>query len=413
MHSFTRWVQGWQARIGAWILVLCLVGYPIVALLVTLLGVESATLSWPYRAIVALGAVVLLASGLRHPLRGQIDGVFLVFLLIYALRLIYDVLISDVFLADVSLRFYLIVVFFPVLAVALSGAVHLDDTEIAYRLAAAGFVCLGLAIVATSQGLVSAHWFYDGAGGGRLAFDSLNPITLGHAAVSTLLACLVLLTTPKVDWRWKAFSIVLMASATFIVFKSASKGPLLAMVLAVAWFAFSRVGRLVKLAPLVFCLPFFASVYDPILSKSLEADVAHLVDPGGDEGLLRLGLGLGVGVGEAVVDDFLAFPILGRHSYNDVMGEGFYPHNVIIETAMALGVVGLGLLVVVLVQATRNVLAFFNRQHPLLVMLLIQHGLNSQLSGAIWGSDAFFALLALALAPNPETKSATLRYRRT
>lgn len=405
MHSFTRWVQGWQARIGAWILVLCLVGYPIVALLVTLLGVESATLSWPYRAIVALGAVVLLASGLRHPLRGQIDGVFLVFLLIYALRLIYDVLISDVFLADVSLRFYLIVVFFPVLAVALSGAVHLDDTEIAYRLAAAGFVCLGLAIVATSQGLVSAHWFYDGAGGGRLAFDSLNPITLGHAAVSTLLACLVLLTTPKVDWRWKAFSIVLMASATFFVFKSSSKGPLLAMVLASAWFAFSRVGRLVKLAPLVFCLPFFASVYDPILSKSLEIAGGGWQSDESSLGRLQ--------AQSVAIDDFLAFPILGRHSYNDVMGEGFYPHNVIIETAMALGVVGLGLLVVVLVQATRNVLAFFNRQHPLLVMLLIQHGLNSQLSGAIWGSDAFFALLALALAPNPETKSATLRYRRT
>jgi O-antigen ligase len=71
-----------------------------------------------------------------------------------------------------------------------------------------------------------------------------------------------------------------------------------------------------------------------------------------------------------------------------------YPHNVFIETAMALGVVGLVALAWALKDGIRGLRSAPHRQSLLLAMVFVQYLCAFQFSGAIYGSAVFWATLA-------------------
>jgi O-antigen ligase len=104
----------------------------------------------------------------------------------------------------------------------------------------------------------------------------------------------------------------------------------------------------------------------------------------------------------SAVSAFLASPLLGSAFVEPL--EFTYPHNLFIETALALGVVGLALLTPLLVRCVRGALGLARRGRLFLPMLFMQYFVGSQLSGAIWGNAAFWAsgtLLLVWVATGP------------
>jgi hypothetical protein len=386
------WLSSLQASAATWIFVCGFVGYPAVAVAVTLAGVESRVLTLPYRAMILGMVLSIFASSVKKRLRGRIDRALLLFLVLYLFRLLYDLLTADILGNLDTLRFYAAVVLLPTLAVAAAGVAGRSDAEIARRLVGLGGIMLLMASIAWSMGRVSKSWNFTDDGAGRLGFDALNPISLGHAAATTVIACIFLLTTKTTALKWKVASGAVMLLGAFILFKASSKGPFLALILAVMWYGSGQIKRAAKLLPILLVLPFLGPAFDSMVEKTIENLSGGWASD--ESSLLRLA------AQRLAIEDFLSAPLLGKHHFNDSMGLGLYPHNLFFEVPMALGLLGLTIYVYLHFRAVRNTLSFYAAEHPMLVMLLIQYFLNTQLSGSIWGSECFFALLALNLSSN-------------
>jgi O-Antigen ligase len=388
---FDHWLTRLQVEAATWILLGSFVGYPIVAITVSLLGVDSQVLTIPYRIGILLLVFMIFGSAVKRRLRGRIDRVLLAFLVLYLARLLYDLTTTNILGVADSTLFYTMVVFFPALAVASAGTGDRSDGEIARRLVLAGGLMLSLATVGILLGKVSQNWYYEEGGGGRLGFDALNPIALGHAAASTVMACIFSLLVATTTRKWKLVCAVVMVLGAFILFKASSKGPFIALMVALFWYGAAEVKRFAKLVPLMLLLPFLPGVEAMVIKTIENLGGGWSTD---DSSLGRLE------AQRLALEDFFNYPILGRHFFNDSLGAGYYAHNLFFESAQSMGLVGLTLFAMICVRGARNTLGFYNAQHPLLVMLLIQYFIHTNLSGAIWGSDAFFLLLALCVSPN-------------
>jgi O-antigen ligase len=104
--------------------------------------------------------------------------------------------------------------------------------------------------------------------------------------------------------------------------------------------------------------------------------------------------------------DFQENPILGSSIIEHV--HMIYPHNMILESFMAMGIVGGSLSMLIMLFNVRNILVLL-RSRPESAwtsVLLVQYSTGAMLSGAIWGNSAFWALtLAVgAIADKPNTK---------
>jgi O-antigen ligase len=74
-----------------------------------------------------------------------------------------------------------------------------------------------------------------------------------------------------------------------------------------------------------------------------------------------------------------------------------YPHNVFIETAMALGVIGLLPLIAMTLLCFWNSWQLLRRGQLLLPLLFVQYFIGFQFSSALWGATAYWACTGLLL----------------
>jgi O-antigen ligase len=216
---------------------------------------------------------------------------------------------------------------------------------------------------------------------GRLAFEALNPITLGHVAASTLLA-LLCLTSYRAPFplRWIQVGIAVVAAICLMV--AGSRGPILA--LGCAGFAYAVMSgrwRWVVGLSLVVAISLFRT----------ETSLFERFATGGQDAssLERLFI-----QGNAILQ-FLGSPIYGS-AYAELESLE-YPHNLIIETAMALGSIGLVVLLIVLVTTAARLRREWRSRELLVPVLFVQYFIAVQLSGSIWGGTAFWVLVCILL----------------
>lgn len=193
-----------QALLAAVLLALCAVGYPVAGLLAAVMDWPSRWTSVPFRAGVAMLSVTLLAL---LPWRGrplsQWAWVLAGWLALYALRLAHNVLEAYPGAAHEMLFFGLAVVL-PVIALI---RCDLDAVETRLR---APVVWLAAGIVAAA--IVGDYLGWFGANSftftGRLSTSTVNPITLGHTAVSLLLALVAWQIQGESRYRWVLWALV-------------------------------------------------------------------------------------------------------------------------------------------------------------------------------------------------------------
>ncbi|MBC7483362.1 MAG: O-antigen ligase family protein [Rhizobacter sp.] len=300
----------------------------------------------------------------------------LAFWALYGARLLWDGLIGGQPGVPEALVFYVLTVLLPCTALGLN-AVRFDERRTVRLLVLlGGVVCIG-AIVMNTFGLGQERSLGDITD--RLYFEALNPISLGHAAATTLIAAMCA-TQHRQDKASLLFTLTVAAAAGVCIALSGSRGPTLALGVGALLFvaATGRWGWL-ALALLVF-LP-------QALNSDAELWQRFLTVTEDNSALERLLLQ------ENAIQQFLSHPLLGSAYVELEFKE--YPHNVIIECAMALGVVGLGILAATLWRAAKNAIALTRGGRLLLPLLFTQYFVAAQFSGALWGSSALWACAAL------------------
>lgn len=248
------------------LLALTVVGYPVAGLLSAAIDVPGNVTSTPFRLLVmAIAFYVLMAF--RHERRfGFWPGLLIVWWCFYAFRLIANV-IHGYPGANHELLFYGAVVILPSFALLVCDSSRRDG-EVGYLIIFLGAMVVGGAIIGELLGVFNSHSLMFT---GRLSTDTVNPITLGHVAVSTLLSLMVM---KQVGGIAGAVTMVVVAGASLVCMSlTGSRGPFLALIAALTFFILAYKKPLMadisqKIAPglIVFTLILF---FFPISTEQL------------------------------------------------------------------------------------------------------------------------------------------------
>jgi hypothetical protein len=370
------------ARWLAWAFALTLIGYPLAGLAAVFTGLPSWSTSYPFRfVVVAMSAWLLIRTARMRP-SGALPAVLAMFWVLYVGRLLFDTVAGPPGAFE-ALFFFTLTTLIPLLALV-RLAPHWDDALAAHSVfilgtaICTGGVLIGTGVIATDRQLDITT---------RLFLDTVNPVTFGHAAVSTLIAAGTLMYV-----RPRSVPVPLLAAgaaaALGCLVLAGSRGPVLALAMCALAVALvrRRIGLLLAVAVVMVGVLLVTSGDGEVATRfqgleTLEGDASALE---------RLVLQANA------IEIFLANPVLGGAFAEFEINA--YPHNIFIETAMALGAVGLTLLLVLLLGTFGRCFERMRRHHVLLPLLFLQYFVGFQFSGALWGSSAFWACMALLLS---------------
>ena len=383
MRSARR-VQRDLSSAASWALALTLVGYPIAGLIGSALNWDSTLASIPFRLGVLALSVVLWARS--PPLRIWVKrSPWLIgFSLLYLLRLLWDLGVAGVPGAGEALTFYIVTVLAPATALGLvAGQVREDQ-------AAQAIALLGGLVCAMAVTMYFMGWGLDRSlteQTRRLSFEAVNPITLGHVAVSTVIAAVAIVQRRGRGWQ-RLLAPGLIGIALTCLVLAASRAPLLALGVCGLTYALSTGSWRTRFLLLGAALLIGAAAF---LSTGGESElIVRFSDLEEDDSSLQRLL-----LQTNAITQFLGSPILGSAFTELEFLE--YPHNLFIETGMALGVVGLIFMVGLIYGAGVQFVRRLRAGEVLVPLLLLQYFLAFQFSGSLWGSAGFWALMAVVL----------------
>jgi hypothetical protein len=378
------------------LLLLSVLGYPVVGVGGSLYFIENRDFAIAFRvgvlAYAAYGMGLALTQLPAQTMRFLPPAVTAFFIL-YSIRLIADNftgLYPD--LGQTALYFYGTCVI-PAIAVCMLSAFRdpRRDARLFLVLGAALCAAILLTSLAGITGVVDPAEEMQG----RLNLARLNAISIGHIGVTTVLAGVALYFEPgHPRWlRWLILPACGVAIACLIY--SGSRGPFVSLVGALmAVLVFQRRWKL--LGAVVVAAAIWA-----IQATSFEgALVDRLLALGSDQSsLVRLDLQY------LAFAEFLDNPVTGS-AYVETIS-GFYPHNLLLESAMALGVVGFGLMAWIMVRAGITAIRRMNEGELMLPLLVFQYLLAVLFSGAITSSNEFWICVALILADSRRQRMAS------
>ncbi len=392
-HDQIRHEQRTNRRM-TWLVALSLVGYPLLGTLVALTSLPSLVAAVPVRlAVIFLSLSLLLTVRLTEPLLFSIRRIpmtpvrvaLMLFWLIYICRLIWDWQVVQMPEADSALLYLSVVGLPPALALVGVAPRYWDANAFAKVAFFAGAATCAVAVAATLLGLAGERSLMEETG--RLAFDTVNSITYGHVAVTTLLAGLVGWSDGASRRPAVLVVVVVGAVAALVCLQlAASKGPILALAVCIlALGVFNARFRWVLFAMLPVAAVFLFLAYDGNLGQrfaSVEEDPSTI----NRWALLT-----------NAIAQFLEHPILGNAFVETEMQT--YPHNPLVEAAMATGVLGLSLYAFILFNAGLRLLGLFmSKGRTLFALVALQYLVGEHFSGSLYASGGLWLSIAMVIA---------------
>lgn len=408
---------------------LSVVGYPLAGLAAILFDTSSRTMSIPYRGLVLVLAVGIIVRGIADWKITWHQVGLLAFLLAYLGRMLLNAPAAYDPDGNQASLFFLAAVVVPAFAQMISArcwCARRGTLMVALLGTLVTFLALAMQVLSIGgdRNLMMAT--------GRLSYETVNPITLGHVAVSTLTA-LWFTFTQRSGPRF-GFGLVVIGAATLILLvATGSKGPILALwALLFGGFVFIRRAPM-PLALTVTAIGFVFALSVPTLldsaarvvptpsaqesdglssvySGSLEhkhavrEDAAHrLINIRGDWSTLDR-----LKVWRAAAEQFRSAPWTGT-SYIEWESKS-YPHNLFIESGMALGGFGLALIVILIYCGLRSSRELVRFPYPIAAAVFVQFAISACFSGAIYGEGQLWTALSLLLA-GKQMSSATPQAR--
>jgi hypothetical protein len=381
------------AFLMAWFIPLVIVGYPIAgASTIFVPFVEPTTVTYGYRGIVAaLSALAIVAALVRN--QTPIFPMALTFfLLAYLVRLYVDNFAFGIYRADLAIIFYVGGVLPPVLAVFFAGRT-LDEHQLIRPTFAAALVAATLLLLIGLLGLESEIVNSLEQTGGRLSLETVNAISIGHVGATLLISCVVAWYHPG-----RLVPKILIAVAAVIgvatMVQAGSRGPFVAVgVCVIVYCVIARRWGVVLLTVAIVAAVALRSSPDQLVIVDRFSTVGW--DASVSERLLSQ---------DYAIADFFDHPFVGN-AYIELATLD-YPHNLILDAAMAMGLAGLIPLFIFTFQAARAAVARMRQGRLLVALLVVQLFMAAQFSGSTWGHTTLFTLIALILVISRRSDSA-------
>jgi hypothetical protein len=365
--------------LGNLIFALVVIGYPLSAAVSQMLGVLTGEINVAFRAMVAaMAAGMIFWTVVRRALR--IDILISVFLAIYIIRLWYDFSYSSFPAISRDIQFFIAVVLLPALAMA-NGRSWFDEKSALWLIALIGG--LGAVLVAyTVTFLVDTNSLLVLSQGGRLSFELLNPISVGYHGLYVAGASLLLLLRSR-----RLTTLAVCAPAIllglYLLITGGSRGPIVALlaclILVGSASASANLGYLV--AAIIATGLVAAFGLPEVLSNrfsSVGTDASSL------ERLYYL---------QSAFDVMLEYPLTGYSYVEPVTGE--YPHNLLLEAGMAIGVGGAAMMLWMLISMTIKARQVASSGQYLVPLVGVAGIVTGTFSGAIWGAGILFCSMIL------------------
>jgi O-antigen ligase len=393
-------LQALQLRLTSAVLLSSMIGYPLVSLFGELFGVASNTLSVSFRIFVIVISIALMIANLLYRSKTVIYFPLAIFLGLYLLRLLFDLSTNQRIDVSTPLQIFIATAIVPAVAISLSPTIEMDWRRFNRFLLLLCGLGLLLVVVLEQMGLAFNPWEAYGIDA-RLQFYRLNPISLGLFAGVGFLSAVWMLYSGRETKLWKFISLVVIVFAVYVLLASSSRGAWLGVILALFSILLRKpmlavaVISIVALALLTIDLPtdsfdIFAKV-QIMLTGGLEFDQSI------NERLLLQRL---------AIEDFMSSPIVGHATFVEGTNEGEYPHNIIIETAMALGVIGLIPLCISLSKLSVVIFGAARHSVGLLGLLLIPQIVIATTTGALYGHGALYVVAIIVLPLAAASRSA-------
>lgn len=363
---------------GNLVLALAVVGYPLSAAISQIVETDTSEINIAFRVISLMLAVLL---GLWSIGRGQyrLDVLVMVFLMIYTIRMVWDFAYSGLPHIQDDFQFYVATTLAPTLALG-AGSVWYDEKTCARWIAViGGFAGLLIAYTLIYQpDIALLEQLND-----RASFKFLNAISISYHGFYIAAAALIL-SANRSERRTILIWGAIAALGGYLMVAGGSRGPFVALVLAVGITALANtrtVGAYAVLGIVIAVL--LVAIGAP------ELIVQRFMSVGEDTSSLERFYAMQLSI-EAAIEH----PVLG-YAYIEPI-TGFYPHNLLIEAAMALGLIGAALMLLMQVALVAAAWRLARRGEWLLPLLAMAAFANAWISGSLWGSGLFFAILWIA-----------------
>jgi len=371
-----------------------LLGYPFFASTALALGLDTSLLMIGLRGAFVLLCVVLI---LFHPKSRSHEStltfwLMTAFFLVYCLRLAFDTAFDPAALRQSPFYYWSFTIgvsFLP--AITLSMYVnYLNIKKQSPALIGGGIIILLIAVAVGGTIVRSTSGeIYDT---GRLSLEALNPISLGHVGATVIVLGY---------WRQRmlggSFAGLCLWLPTvmlgfYVVLAAGSRGPLVALIFALLFFEAVKGGRTllvlsIAAVPLIAVLTIDLSQIEKFFGTNIFSRFESAVLIGDASSQAR------IEQIESAWRLFLDHPFFGAALEDP--SYGIYPHNVVVEAFMAVGVLGGFLLVILLCVCIFQAFQLARSNSVLSVFgaLLIQYIFAAQLSGGLYGSSVMWALV--------------------
>ena len=380
-------LQKWGlTQFPAIVLALSIAGYPIAGLISFSLDIPSTDASIPFRILVFVLAMVTIAIYLPKSELLVSVTVILAFWFAYLCRLLYDAYVVNLIGAEFALSFFLVATLVPSLALMVAANHVHEDAVAVWAHVLGGLVCIW-ALIIESSGVSIDRNLTETVG--RLSVDTVNPISLGHVAVTAVIAGYYL--WGKIRSIRVRFLIAMNSIACMIcLIETGSKAPAIALVLTIAFLIAVRVGiwrmLLGKLGVVVITTTLIVLLYTEMFSElPLYTRIENI---GSDFSTIDRIDALTDAIQQAADNPWLGSAFMELNSAE-------YPHNSIVEAFMALGIPAGLVFIGITITGIRRAVTLSKTTRAFSALMFVQYLIGSMFSGSLYGNVVFWTSLVM------------------
>jgi O-antigen ligase len=376
---------------AAFLLLFPTIGYYTLAAYVNvLLDPESSAGGIVIRAS-SLAVLIIAVSRLRKRERRFIPNLLLpatIFTFLYGYRLLENILILDLEIPPgntlVLLTFFLSSIV-PAYALASSERTIRDEDMILLMTLFAVLLVIGMGL--NREALMESAER-------RMALEKINPIALAYTASSMMLFYMLAFGRSK---RVMIEAILIVPVLLIIVSLARSRGMIISTVVTLAIYVIAlkgtrRIWVLTGLGGVAAAIAYYGNpeYIDHVI------DALNRIDVHADMSTAARALTF-----QGAWEQFLEDPIFGRYAME--LQTGWYPHNIYLESLMAVGLIGTVPFLVHFGMAARAAIGLIREREGaftrvFVALLFIRDGVGAAASGGLWGVSGFWITSFLVIA---------------
>lgn len=370
---------------------LILIGYPFCAIVSSLFPSLDSFPAYFLRAFILLLSAILVCVGLLEGKIRQASLWLAIFLLIYSLRLGFDIGVYGFQNLSEVVLFFVISVMIPAMAAFLTPHITIDTKLLTKLISIFSTFLVLVLFLMWASGYAYNPWegVFEYP---RFGLEALNPISIGYYSAICIISNSLIVQDMKSSQQLKFIAIIGIGFGFVLLLLANSRGPVAALILSMLFISRKNIFQSIKtwfvylliLSLIFFSTDLFTLILDRIIPTfSGDFDLSSLE---------RLEYQL------IALEIFMENPLIGGATLIPEGDLGTHPHNLLIETAMSLGLLGLIIFCFCCFIAWGRIIDIYYDRDPLIPALFIGTAVMAMLSGSIATSGTFFFMLAVILS---------------